>query len=110
MLTIDHLLNTTFTSTRPTRTADGQGGHTKGYAANGTFRGRIRPLSAGERIVGDRTELKTSHRLYVAWGEDILRDDRFTVDSSTFDVVAVNSPSEPNTHLEVDCLEIVQGV
>ena len=108
-MSIDHLLNQTFTSQRPARVSDGMGSFIASLAANGSFKGRIQPLSANDRQLGQRNEILTSHRLYVKVGTVIARDDELAVGTLSFKVVAVLTPSRIDHHLEVDCLEIVRG-
>ena len=97
------LLNSTATVGRPTTADDSQGGHERSYPAIKTgVRCRIRPLSLAEREVGDREEVKATHRVYTLPDEDILRGDRLTISSLVYDVMYPRGPSEPNHHNAFD--------
>ena len=101
------LLNNTLTVERRTRTADGQGGHTIGYASVGTVEGRICPSKSGERelTVGDSEEQRISHVLYTLAGETIARGDRVTLDDLVVEVLGVREPSAAGEHWEINCRE-----
>ncbi len=100
------LLNHVFTVTRRTRTSDGQGGFTIGYAAAGTVNGRMRPASSNEKEVASAMQRNISHVLYVEVDADIERGDRVTFDGLSVDVLAIREPSLMGHHLEIDCLEV----
>ena len=105
MTVFESLLNNTFTVERRTRTADGQGGWTIGYAAAGTVEGRIRPAGSVEREVAITEERQISHVLYVVAGEHIERGDRVTCGTLVVEVLGIREPSLAGKHLEIDCLE-----
>lgn len=104
------LLNHVFTVTRRTRTSDGQGGFTIGYAAAGTVNGRMRPASSNEKEVASAMQRNISHVLYVEVDADIERGDRVTFDGLSVDVLAIREPSLMGHHLEIDCLEVQKEV
>lgn len=99
------LRNNTFDVERRSRTSDGQGGWTIGYAATGTVEGRIRPAGSAEREVAQAEGRQISHVLYVDHGEDVERGDRVTCGDLVVEVVAIREPSKTSHHLEIDCLE-----
>ncbi len=105
MSVFSSLLNQEFTTTRPSRVSDGQGGWTVSYTTVGVVRGRLRPASAEERSVAAQEQRRISHVLYVAAGEDIARGDLVTGDSVTVEVLGVREPSRAGQHLELDCQE-----
>jgi SPP1 family predicted phage head-tail adaptor len=99
------LLNNTGTDYRRRRAPDGQGGWSIDYVDNGASNCRIRPASSAEREVAMSEERQITHVLYVEYGTDILRGDRYLVDGLLVEVDAIREPSKANEHLEIDCLE-----
>jgi len=96
----------TVTVSRPTRTADGQGGWAVGYADAGSFPGRLRPASAAERTVAAQRQARVTHVLYCATTADIRRGDLVSAGGNLVEVVDIREPSHMGHHLEVDCAEI----
>ena len=105
MSVFESLLNNTFTVERRARVGDGQGGWTISYIEVGTMYGRIRPVTANERVVADAPQEQITHVLYVLAGEDIARGDRVTCGDLVVEVLGVREPSKMGHHYEVDCLE-----
>jgi head-tail adaptor len=105
MLTIETLYSHTFTVSRPTRTADGQGGWAVGYVEIGEIRGRLRPLGSSERTVADQQQARVTHVLYCPADSDIQRGDLVSGAGQTVEVIAVREPSHAGHHWEVDCME-----
>jgi head-tail adaptor len=110
----ESLLNNTFTISRRTRTADGQGGWSIEYTAVDEASGRIRPATGTEREVAAAEEQQISHVLYLAADTDIERGDRVACGTGSgdpaarelvVDVQGIREPSLAGHHLEVDCLE-----
>lgn len=99
------LLNNTGTNTRRRRAPDGQGGWSIDYVFIDISNCRIRPATSAERTVAQSEERSITHVLYVEYGTDIVRGDRYTVDGLTVDIDAIREPSNANEHLEIDCLE-----
>jgi len=99
------LLNQTLTLQTHTQTDDGMGGYVKGWADLGSFRGRISPISAEERLNQDRTVMNTTHRIFC---------DPMTVDPTNrikwgsyyFEIIGITNPSELYHHLEIDVREM----
>lgn len=108
-MSIDVLYIHVATLFRPTRTPDGQGGWSIGYAAMGTVAGRLRPATASERVAADQRQAHVSHVFYCGVDEDVRRDDLLIVEDQTVKVIAVREPSHSGHHLEIDCLEIQKG-
>lgn len=107
-MSIQALYISVFSVSRPTRTADGQGGWTVGYSDAGTVQGRLRPASASEKAVAMQMQAQVSHVLYCGASEDLERGDLITCEGRTVEVIAVREPSHMGHHLEIDCLEIQQ--
>jgi head-tail adaptor len=109
MTVFKSLLNNTFTAWQPQRTSDGQGGWLTTYVSAGTVRGRMRPRSSSEAVVGDREERQVTHTLYVeaghAVGAQIRRGWLIELGSLLVEVQAVREPSQADEHLEIDCRE-----
>ena len=85
--------------------ADGLGGVTQTWADQGSFRGRISPLSSQERLMQDKTTNTTTHRIYcdpIA----ILPDDRIKWGTYYFEIMGITNPSELYHHLEIDVRDI----
>ena len=96
----------TFVISRPSRTDDGQGGWTIGYADVGSIQGRLRPASATERTVAQQEQARITHVFYCGADEDVHRGDLVSGAGNVVEVVAVREPSHMGHHLEIDCLEI----
>ena len=101
------LFNATFTVTRPTRTADGQGGWLVAYAEVGTLRGRLRPAgtATAEGRVARQEQARSSHVFYCAAEADLQRGDLLSGAGQTVEVLAVREPSHAGHHWECDCVE-----
>ena len=99
------LYNNTLTLQSKTLTADGMGGWTETWADIGSFRGRISPLTAQERLQQDKTTMTTTHRIYCN-SMDVMPNDRIKWDTYYFEIIGVTNPSEAYSHLEIDVREI----
>ncbi len=96
----------TLTISRPTRTADGQGGWAVGYTNVGTTRGRLRPSSASERTTAQQQHARVSHVLYCGATVDVRRGDLVSGAGKTVEVLDVREPSHAGHHFECDCREV----
>lgn len=108
MKNIASFLNNTFAVYRTVRTDDGQGGHNEALAHVGDIAGRLRPMSASERVDAEQTNVKMSHVLYCAATSDIARGDTVVGAGADLKVVAVREPSYAGHHYQVDCYQIVR--
>jgi SPP1 family predicted phage head-tail adaptor len=99
------LFNRTLVLQRQTLTNDGMGGQTKTWADAGSFRGRISPLSAQERLSQSKETMTTTHRIYCA-NMNVMPDDRIRWGTYYFEIVGITNPSETYHHLEIDVREV----
>jgi head-tail adaptor len=99
------LLNQTLTIQRKTIVGDGIGGHTTIWADLGSFKGRISPVSAQEKMMQDKNTMGTTHRIYCD-PMTVQPTDRIRWGSYYFEIIGVRNPSELYHHLEIDCREI----
>lgn len=99
------LLNQTLTLQTPTESDDGMGSKIISWADLGSFRGRISPLSVQEKLMQDKNNMVTTHRIFC---------DPMTVDSTNrirwgsyyFEITGIRNPSEMYHHLEIDVKEL----
>ena len=99
------LFNHTLVLQRYTEAADGMGGLVKTWADAGSFRARISPLTASERLMQDKTTSLTTHKIYCD-NIDIEHADRIRWNDVFFEVLGITNPSEMYHHLEIDAREI----
>jgi SPP1 family predicted phage head-tail adaptor len=99
------LLNNTLTLQTLTETADGQGGVTRAWADDSSFRARISPLTSQERLTQDKATNATTHRIYCD-AMSVTFEDRIRWGSYYFEIVGITNPSEAYHHLEIDVREI----
>ena len=99
------LLNQTLTLQSLTETADGQGGVTSVWEDVGSFRGRISPLTAQERLLQNKETMTTTHRIYCD-PMTVTPKDRIKWGSYYFEIIGITNPSEIYHHLEIDVREI----
>jgi len=99
------LLNQTLTLQSITETADGQGGVTSVWADVGSFRGRISPLTAQERLLQNKATMTTTHRIYCD-PMTVTPKDRIKWGTYYFEIIGISNPSEIYHHLEIDAREI----
>lgn len=102
------LFNNTLTLQSVTRTADGQGGWTEEWGDGGTFRARISPLSAQERLMQNKVTGATTHRIYCD-NMNVSFDNRIKWGNYYFGITGIINPSEDYQHLEMDVREINYG-
>ncbi len=102
------LLNQTLTIQNITETADGLGGITYAWADLGSFKGRISPISAQERLSQDKTGMMTTHRIYCD-PMTVSPKDRIRWGTYFFEIIGIRNPSETYSHLEIDVREIHQA-
>ena len=108
MKDISSFLNNTFAVYRNVRTPDGQGGDTAALAHVGDYRGRLRPVNAGERVDAEQRNVRMTHILYCKADTDIARGDTVIGAGVDLRVLAVREPSYANHHYAVDCEAIVR--
>ncbi len=99
------LYNNTLTLQLLTETDDGQGGVTKVWADSGSFRARISPLSAQERLLQNKETSVTTHRVYCD-NMNVNSNDRIRWGIYYFEIIGIHNPSEAYDHLEIDVREI----
>ena len=99
------LLNQTLTLQSITATDDGQGGQSFVWADVGSFRGRISPLTAQERLLQNKATMATTHRIYCD-PMTVTPKDRIKWGTYYFEIIGITNPSEIYHHLEIDCREI----
>jgi len=99
------LFNQTLTLQSKTIAADGMGGRTESWADQGSFRGRVSPLNAQERLMQDKNTMTTTHRIYCD-PMTVTPKDRIRWGTYYFEIIAIINPSEKYHHLEIDCREI----
>jgi len=99
------LLNNTLTLQTLTRTEDGAGGFTETWADSGTFKARISPLSAQERLMQGKIAMLTTHRIYCD-NMDVSPKNRIKWGTYYFEIISITNPSETYHHLEIDAREI----
>lgn len=100
------LLPDTFTRQTLTLTDDGMGGTTTVWADDSTtFKGRLSALPIAERMSADKITVYATHRLYCN-SLTIVEVDRVKLGSRYFEIKGIRNPSNLNSHLEIDLLEI----
>ncbi len=88
---------------------DGQGGTTEKWGAIKTFRGRIRPASASEKMAADQERAYITHVIYCDPDVGVKRGDRIQYGDLVIDVTAIREPSYAGHHLEVEGVAIQYG-
>ncbi len=86
-------------------TADSQGGMVYTWTDAGSFRGRISPLSARERLMQNKETMTTTHRIFCD-PMIVTPKDRIKWGDYYFEIIGVTNPSEMYHHLELECREI----
>ncbi len=105
---IDHLLNTSVTVYRPSFVADGRGGRTRSFAAQGPIRAKVGQPSAAEGTQAGRHGALLMTPVHVGYAEDVRRGDELAAGGARrLRVVDVVSDSRA-TYKRLDC-EVVQG-
>ena len=99
------LYNNILTLQTLTETADGVGGVTTAWEDIGSFKGRISPLSAQERLQQDKTVMGTTHRIYCD-NMNVSPKNRIRWGTYYFEIIGITNPSEAYHHLEIDAREI----
>lgn len=99
------LFNRTLVLQRSTLTSDNMGGQTKAWADAGSFKARVSPLTAAERLTQDKETMLTTHRVYCD-NINIMPDDRIKWGTFYFEIVGITNPSEAYHHLEIEVREI----
>ena len=105
MLISSGLYNQTLTLQTRVETSDGQGGVTQTWTDYGSFRGRISPLTAQERLAQNKETMLTTHRIYCD-PMDVMPDDRIKWGDYYFEIIGITNPSESYHHLEIEAREI----
>lgn len=100
------LFNHTLTRQTITRTDDSAGGYVESWTDGATFRARICPLTAQERMMQDKTTPFITHRIYCS-NMTITEEDRIKWGIYYFEILGIRNPSEMYHHLEIDVREVV---
>lgn len=95
-------LNETAELFRLTLTADGQGGWSEQFVANGETSCRVRPWTTEENLLARQEGTRVSHIMYVPGGMDVRRGDAVRVRGMQGEVMSVREPSLTGHHLMVD--------
>ena len=99
------LLNQTLTLQSVTITDDGMGGQSEVWADIGSFRGRISPLTAQERLLQNKETMLTTHRIYCD-NMTVTPENRIKWGTYYFEIIGITNPSEIYHHLEINVREI----
>ena len=99
------LLSQTLVLQNRTRTSDGMGGYVDTWSDLGSFRGRISPLTAQERLMQDKSTMATTHRVFCD-PMTVTAQDRIRWGSYYFEIIGIRNPSELYHHLEIDAREL----
>ncbi len=99
------LFNQILTLQTETKTSDGMGGFSYAWSDLGSFRGRISPLSAQERLIQDKNTMATTHRVFCD-PMTVTSENRIKWGSFYFEIEGIRNPSELYHHLEMDVREI----
>ena len=105
-MTIESLYIHTVAVFRPQKVSDGQGGWSRAFVDLPTIVGRLRPVSAAERVVAQQEQVKITHILDCAVDSDIARGDWVSVVGKSLEVIDIREPSHMGHHLMIDLLEI----
>jgi SPP1 family predicted phage head-tail adaptor len=105
-MSFDTLLISTCTPMVATITINTMGGQSKSYTARSTFPGRLRPLTAQEKLHADKVTAFRQYVLYSDYPNSLTTQDRVQINSRTFEVKGIRDPSEMHHHLEYDLLEL----
>lgn len=89
---------------RKTRTADGAGGWSEGWAniAGAATRCQFKALSGGERFQAQRAEATTRNRIVVRYFADLVETDRVVIGGRRYDVTFINNVEMRNRWLVID--------
>ena len=85
--------------------ADGYGGHSCQYQANGAVWANIRPVSARSVFRAENESVELPHKVVFRFRADVAFGTRLRTGSRTFEVLAVRDLDETRRYLECDCVE-----
>lgn len=90
-----------------TTVADGLGGRTVTWATEASFWARVKPVSAGQRMYGQRLEENISHVITARYNSslDLSIGKRIRFDSRDFHIHGVINVDERNRVWEIMCEE-----
>lgn len=91
-----------------TNTPDNQGGFSTSWTDLATVWGKLEPVSANERLFGERVEYQRSHKCVIRSRSDVVASMRITFDSRTFQIKGVRRVDEQRFFMLLD-LEENQG-
>jgi len=86
-----------------TRTGDGAGGFTEGWAAitGAPTRAMVKPMSGGERFQSQRTEATSTHKIVVRYCADLTEVDRAVIRGRAYQVRFINNVDFDDKWLEI---------
>ena len=91
---------------RMTRTGDGAGGFTEGWAAitGAPTRAMVKALSGSERFQSQRTEATASHKIVVRYNAGLTAVDRAVIRGRAFQLLFLNNVDYGDTFLEITAM------
>lgn len=97
------------------RDAPVQDPDTKAWTSNLTtvaanVRCRMRSLKLAEQMIAAQRTPMLSHRLYFAPTQDVKSGDVITCNGALLRVETINTPSQPGSHIEVDCAQMPPAI
>lgn len=92
-----------------TKTSDGMGGFTAPWTDSFTVWGRVRAVSARERLFSQKMDAEVTHEIIVRYRTGITSEMRFTYDGRTFQVKAPFTPDERKAYITFYATEGVVG-
>ena len=104
---IESFYNQEFQVLRYTMTGSGYGGIQGAWNTHLTVRGRLRPLTADERLRADKVSLYSTHRLYASVTDITSKDRVVDVYGNNYAVKGLKNPMNMDNHLEID-LELIE--
>jgi len=89
------------------RTGDGQGGFTETWTDYLTLWAAVKPVSAAERIWGQRVESNVSHVITIRWTDLLTTEMRIFFENRIFQIHGIRRENEERWFMILDCVENV---
>ena len=104
---IESFYNQEFQIMRYTMTSSGYGGVQGAWSEHLKVIGRLRPMTADERLRADKVSLDSTHRLYTSIADIVSKDRVIDVYGNNYAIKGLKNPMNMDNHLEID-LELIE--
>jgi SPP1 family predicted phage head-tail adaptor len=92
---------------RRTNTADGAGGYVESWNDLADVWAHVKSISGKEVFVSGQLQNEVTHRVLIRYYSGLKPNDRVVFEGRNFRIHAINPPTNKNSAMELNCIEVI---